>query len=129
MAFWIRWVPIWWATMSLTARLWSPALPIANNGQCGGDPQGFPQGTAPGQTLAVVPGGNLPGLDDTLVLANNRPTFGSNQVSELVFANTNGDFVATLELPCTPIATNTSGVAYFAADYHAPSGYAGGGRV
>jgi hypothetical protein len=98
------------------------SLPIANNGQCGGDPQGFPQGTAPGQTLAVVPGGNLPGLDDTLVLANNRPTFGSNQVSELVFANTNGDFVATLELPCTPIATNTSGVAYFAADYHAPSG-------
>lgn len=75
-----------------------------------------------GQGIAFVEADNLVGLEQDLILASSRPSFGANQVADVRFFDTTGESVATLELPCTPPATTSTGISFYDIDYHAPTG-------
>lgn len=104
-----------------------PVGNVANDigDNCNDDPTGFPNGPeAQGQGIAVIPSSNIPGLDVDLIVANNRPRSGSGLPKDVRVYTVDGEFVADLELPCSPPAdeANHKGIAYYGIDYDPESG-------
>ncbi|MBP7745858.1 MAG: hypothetical protein KA383_06960 [Phycisphaerae bacterium] len=95
-----------------------------DDGECNEDPvNGFPNGPfAQGQGLAVVSASNLVNLTEDLVVANNRPTFGGNQLTDIRFFNLSGAQVAQLPIPCSPLPSASTGLAYYDLDYDETGG-------
>ncbi|MDX2198166.1 MAG: hypothetical protein SF069_04245 [Phycisphaerae bacterium] len=95
-----------------------------DDGDCDDAPSaGFGNGPfGQGQGIAIISASNLATLSEDLVLANNRRTFGANQVTDLRFFTLDGQQVARLELPCSPVASPTTGIAIYDIDYDEESG-------
>ena len=91
--------------------------------ECALDPDGFPAGSNPqGQGIAIIPASNLADATEDLLLANNRPTFGSGMETEIKFFGTDGTPMADLPIPCAPLAGENTGIAMYDMDYDAESG-------
>lgn len=75
-----------------------------------------------GQGLAVVSATNVEGLSYDLVVGNNRKTFGGNQLKDIRVHTIDGVPVSQLELPCSPPASLSSGLAIYDLDYDEASG-------
>lgn len=94
-----------------------------SSGSCPDDPNGFPSGNNPqGQGLAIIPSYNLVAASQDMLVANNRAVFGSNQPTEIKFFDLNGTPIAQLQIPCSPIASATTGTAIYDFDYDPDSG-------
>jgi len=93
------------------------------NGPCPTDPDGFPViNDAQGVGLAVIPNRNLPQAATDLVIANGRPNFGSGHLTDIRFFDLEGNEVATLELPCSPVPGPSTGVGIYDFDYDPETG-------
>jgi|GEM_PF-3244749 len=93
------------------------------DGNCPNDPDGLPAGANPqGQGLAIIPSSNLEEAAEDLLLANNRPVSGANQLTDIRFFNLNGDEVADLPIPCAPIPGANTGIGIYDFDYDPISG-------
>lgn len=97
-----------------------------DDGSCNDHPEsGYGNGPfGQGQGVAVVSASNVVGLEEDLILANNRKTFGHNQLTDLRFFNLDREEIAQLEIPCSPVPSTEPpvGIAYYDADYDEASG-------
>mgnify|MGYP000005850765 CR=1 FL=1 len=103
-------------------------------GPCPTDPNGLPDsnpnGTNPqGQGLAIITSDNLvatPGwTPQDMLVVNSRPGPGANQLTDLRFFDLNGNEIASLPLPCSPVPApdpTPSGVAIHDFDYDPATG-------
>lgn len=95
-----------------------------DDGACNDDPvHGFRNGPfGQGQGVAIVSASSLADLSDDLVIGNSRRTFGANQPTDIGVFTKSGQYVCQLQLPCAPVASQTTGVGIFDLDYDAATG-------
>ena len=84
---------------------------------------GFPNGPfAQGQGIAVVSATNLVDVVDDLVVASNRPSFGSGHLTDIRLFNLAGEMIGALNIPCSPPPVSPEGLAYYDIDYDEVTG-------
>jgi hypothetical protein len=94
-----------------------------DDGDCNDDTKGFGNGPfGQGQGVAIVRASDLEGVVEDLIVANNRRTFGANQPKDVRVVTKSGVDLGQLELPCSPVAGPSTGLAIYDMDYDETTG-------